>query len=114
MDIMSIITAALGLAQTIAPLVTDSTQVQSIINTVEKVTDQIGPAIKAGVNFIEDITPTIAATFEVLRNSGATTPEQLAQMDAIETKLDADYDTASAAAKAEDDAADAAAAKPTT
>lgn len=113
MDIMSIITAALGLAQTIAPLVTDSTQVQAIINTVEKVTDQIGPAIKAGVSFIEDITPNITATFAILRNSGATTIDQLTQMDAIEAKLDADYDTASAAAAAEDAAADAAA-KPAT
>lgn len=107
MEILSIINAALSLASTVAPLVTSSGQVQSIINTIEKITDQAGPAINAGINFAEDIAPNITATFEILRNKGATTPEQLAQMDAIEKVLDDAYDAASAAAKAEDDAADA-------
>lgn len=106
MDVKSIIMAGLGLAEVIVPMVTKSDQVQKVIDLVEKVVDQAEPAIEAGVDFAKDIGPTVSVLFDVLRNKGATTSAQLEQMDAIEAKLDADFDDAAAKATAEDEAAD--------
>lgn len=97
----AIITAALALAGQVAPLVTTSTAVGSVITVLET-------ALPAAIQFAESAVPLIEQTIADLRQNTAITADQLAALDAIEAKLDTDYDTAAASASAEDAAATAA------
>ena len=99
---LSIIGPIVALLAEIAPAVSTSSAIGNVIATLTALI----PAIVKEAN---DLIPTVKNVIATLKGSDAITPEQLDALDAIEAKIDADYDAASAAAKTEDDAADAAA-----
>lgn len=92
---LGLLSTALGLIGTVAPLFTSSTQVAAAIKVVS---EAVPVAIAVGQDLWEQVKPAI----EALRQSDATTPEQLAELDAIEARGDAAFDAAYAAAVAED------------
>ena len=100
---LSIIGPIVALLAEIAPAVSTSSAIGNVIATLTALI----PAIVKEAN---DLIPTVKNVIATLKGSDAITPEQLDALDAIEAKIDADYDAASAAAKTEDDAADASAA----
>jgi hypothetical protein len=91
----SMIMAALALAAQVAPLLTTSTQVASVINVIATAAPL---AISAGAQIYGQV----KAAIDAVQASAPLTPEQQAQLDAIEKQLDDDYDAASKAAAAED------------
>jgi hypothetical protein len=95
---LGLLTTALNMIGTVAPLFTTSDQVASAIKVVA---EAVPVAIAAGQDLWEQVKPAITA----IRQSEATTPEQLAELDAIESRGDAAFDAAYAAAAAEDEAA---------
>lgn len=98
---LAFVAPLIALFAEIAPAVSTASAIGNVISTLTAL-------IPAIVQEARDLIPTVKNVIATLRGSDAVTPEQLDQLDAIEAKLDADYDAASAAAKAEDAAADAA------
>jgi hypothetical protein len=92
---LGLVMTALNLVGTVAPLFTKSEQVAQAIKVVS---ESVPIAIAAGGALWEQVKPAITA----LRQSEAATPEQLAELDAIEARGDAAFDAALAAAQAED------------
>lgn len=95
---LAIVAPIIALLAQIAPAVSTLGAVGNVIATLTALV----PAI---VREASDLIPTVKNIIATLRGTDAITPEQLNQLDVIEAKIDADYDAASAAAKAEDDAA---------
>jgi hypothetical protein len=74
------------------------------------------PAIASAISIITAVTPTVVTTYKALKPivgriiatlkaDPSTLPDQLAQLQAAEVLLDADFDAAAAAALVEDEAA---------
>lgn len=94
----AIVTAVLALLAEIAPAINATSSIAKIIDTLTALL----PALAKEVS---DLYPIVKNVIATLKGNAAVTPEQLDSLDQIEAKIDADYDAASAAAKAEDDAA---------
>lgn len=96
---LALLTQALNLVGTVAPLFTKSEQVAAAIKVIG---EAVPVAIAAGQDMWQQVKPAIDA----IRQTGAATPEQIAELDRIEALGDAAYDAAYAAAAAEDAAAE--------
>ena len=88
----------LALIAEIAPLLGAGSQIGKAVSLVAQI---VPPLIQTA----KDMIPVAKSAIAALRGNAEITPEQIAELDAIEAKIDADYDAASAAAKAEDEAA---------
>jgi hypothetical protein len=95
----TIASTILALIAQIAPYATAATTVAKVIAILEAL-------IPAVVNEARDLYPTFKHVISLLRGNKEVTSQQLDELDAIETKADADFDPALAKAKAEDAAAD--------
>jgi hypothetical protein len=95
MDPVAIVTQFLALVGELIPNITSSATIAKVIAILEQV---IPLAIQVGEDLVAPIKDLIAA----LKTSGAVTTDQLDQLDALEAKLDADFDAAAAAAQAAD------------
>lgn len=91
-------TTALGLIAEIAPALTTSTAIQKVINV-------LAVGVPAAIKTARESIPEVKRTIESLRGNANITAEQLEELDAIEASYDANYEAASAKAKAEDEAA---------
>lgn len=100
----AIVPLLLSLLSTIAPSVTGSAAIGSIIATLE----QVLPTIASLAPTLYQVYKNIIAA---LQQNGDATPEQIAALQALDIQADARFEAAAANAEAED-AADAAAAKP--
>lgn len=98
----AIVTAILTLLATIAPSVTGSSAIASIIATLE----QILPTIASLAPPLWQVYKNVIAA---LKTNGEATPEQIATLQALDAQADARFEAAATKAEAED-AADAAAA----
>lgn len=95
---LGLLSTALTLVGAVAPLFTSSTQVAAAIKVI---TEAAPLAIQAGEDVWAQIKPAIAA----VRQSGAATADQLAELDTVEAEGDAAFDSALADAKTADAAA---------
>ncbi len=90
------ILAGLQVAEQLAPLVSSSTQVASIIKLLEEV-------VPIGIKTIEGAAASVGNIITSLRsNEDLITEEQWSALDVIEAKIDADWDAAKAKAQSED------------
>lgn len=90
------ILAGLQVAGQLAPLVTSSTQVGSIIKFLQEV-------VPIGIDTIEGAAPLVKNIVTALRsNEDTISEEQWTALDVIEAKIDDDFDAAAAAAQAAD------------
>lgn len=95
---VTLIPTVLSFLTTAAPLLTTSVQVAGAIKTIAEIVPIVYETAR-------DLIPEVKIAIAAIRGSGGTTSEQLDQLDALEAKIDADYDAASAAAAKEDAAA---------
>lgn len=96
---LAIAAPIVALMAELAPLISTTTAIGHVISVLTALV----PAVITTAN---DLGPTIKNMIANLKSNAAVTPAQLDELDAIEAKLDADYDQASTAAGAEDAAAD--------
>jgi predicted PurR-regulated permease PerM len=91
----AIVTVVLSLLETLLPLVTSSDQIAKVIATLI----QIIPIItKEAQDLVQPVQNIIAA----LQANPAASDQQLADLAALDAKVDADFDAAAAAVEAED------------
>lgn len=95
---LGFLTTALSLVSTVAPLFTKS---KEIAGAIQMISEAAPIAIAAGGEMWDQVKGAITA----VRQNEATTPEQHAEIDAIEARGDAAFDMALAAAEAADAAA---------
>ena len=86
--------ALLAVLAQIAPTL-GSTAITSIINALV----QIVPAL---ISTIEDVVPMVKNIIAALQSNTAVTPDQLAQLQALDAQVDAAFEAAATAAQAED------------
>jgi len=90
----TIISTTLSLIQQVAPNAVPAVVVSAITSL-----EALVPAI---IQEARDLLPTVSNVITTLKGNGGTTQEQLDRLDALEAVIDADYEAALAAAKAED------------
>lgn len=90
-----VVTAVIALIAQIAPAI-------STAGTIAKIITALAALIPALVKYAQDLIPTVKGIIETLRGADGVTPEQLEELDAIEAKIDADYDEVSKKAAEED------------
>jgi hypothetical protein len=83
-----------ALAQ-IAPMLTSNAAIAKVITTVS---DLVPVVIKEA----QDLKPLVDNIIAALKGNDAVTDEQLAQLDALETKIDADFDAEAKRVEAEE------------
>lgn len=88
-----------------APLLTSSATITTAIQTVAQ-------AVPLVIETAKDLAPSVKLAIAAIRANGLITDAQLAELDAIEARLDAAYDAARDQARASDNAEDAAARAP--
>lgn len=91
----TILSSAVALLAEIAPTLTTSASIAKAINL-------ISVAVPAVISTAQDLYPVVKTAITALQGNAATTPAQIAELDALEAKIDADYDAASKAAGVED------------
>lgn len=85
----------LALLQTLLPLINNSSTVSAVIKTL---VDIIPPLVREA----QDLVPVVKNIVAALRENPASTEEQLAQLAALDAKVDAEFEAAAAAALTED------------
>ncbi|SRR5260221_10435317 len=88
--------ALLSVIAQIAPSLGASTQISAIIGALIEI-------IPALVKEVEDVVPIVKNIIDALRGNGAITPDQLAQLAALDAQVDQAFEAAATAAQAEDD-----------
>lgn len=91
----AIVTTLLALVQQLLPVITTSATVQNIVNALVAIL----PAI---VQEAEDLVPVVKNIIAALSANPAATADQLATLQALDAQCDAAFDTAAAAAQAQD------------
>lgn len=89
----SSLTSLLTLLVTIVGGLTDSTQIGTVIATLEQI-------IASGIEEVEAVGPIIQNIIAALQNSSSVTPAQLATLQTQEAALDAAFEAAATAAGA--------------
>lgn len=93
-----VVTGLLGLLAKIVPAVAgNSTAVGSTISTITTLVPTL-------IQEYQDVLPFVKNIIATLKNDPATTAAQLAQLKALDKQVDDAFDTAAAAAQAEDSA----------
>jgi hypothetical protein len=90
-----VVTLILNLMQSLLPLIGNSAGLAKIIETLI----QLLPII---ANEVSDLLPMVKNIIAALKNHDAVTPDQIAQLSALDAQVDAAFDAAAAAAEAED------------
>ena len=94
-----IVSAILGVLQLIEQVLLPNL---SATSTVAKVITMLEAIVPVVIKEAQDLAQPVRNIILALRNNGAITAEQLDQLDALEAKLDADFDAAAEAAEAAD------------
>ena len=94
----STITTLLTLLATVVGGLTDSTQIATVITTLEQI-------VAAGIQEVEAVTPYIQNIISALQNNASVTAAQMAQLTALDTAADTAFEAAAAAAGAAPDPA---------
>lgn len=98
----SIAMAVVALISQIMPYIGVAGSAVSAVGTVGKIIAMLEALVPALISEAKDLYPTVKDIIATLKGSSHITKEQLDSLDAIETKIDADFDTALAKAEAED------------
>lgn len=83
------IVALLSVIAQIAPTLGAGSTITTIISTLVNL-------IPTLVKEVQDVAPLVQNIIDALRNNSAITPEQLAALDALEAKADAEFEAAAA------------------
>ncbi len=94
----TILAAVLSLLQTVAPALSSSSVIQSVINILTQI-------LPVAIKEVQDVTPAIKNIIAALSTNPATTADQLATLKALDTLTDANFEAAATKALAEDAAA---------
>ena len=96
---LALLPLVLGFMSEVAPMISTAT-------AVAKAIQQLTVLVPVVVKEARELAPMVKSTIAALRGNGSITDEQLAELDAMEAKFDADFDAAAAKAEAEDAAAE--------
>ena len=94
----STVTTLLTLLATVVGGLTDSTQITTVITTLEQI-------IAAGIQEVEAVTPYIQNIISALQNNASVTASQMAQLTALDSAADQAFEAAATAAGAPADPA---------
>ncbi len=94
---MNVITSLLAMLEVIAPTISGSGTVQTVINTLL----QIVPVL---IKEYQDVMPSVNNIITSLKTNSDITKEQWTQLEELEKIIDADFEDAAKAAEAEDKA----------
>lgn len=94
---MNIIALLMTMLETIAPTLTGSGAIQSVVTTLT----QIVPVL---VKEYQDVLPSVKNIISALGENGDVTDEQWDQLEALEAVIDKAFEDAAAAAQGEDNA----------
>lgn len=101
----AIIGLVLSLVSEVLPFVSAASSAAPAVSLIAKVIGLLEAIAPTVIQEAKDLYPTIKNMIATLRGSSNITKEQLDQLDTIEATIDADFDTALAAAMAADAAA---------
>lgn len=98
MSIVALIPTALGLLQSVLPVIGAGTQIGKAIALLTQI-------VPLAIKTAQDVMPTIKNIIAALKSKDGITTEQWNELDKLEQQIDAEFDAAAAAAEAEDAAA---------